>query len=460
MVAPDLFDAMAEPDTLLPLVMANAMSPRLWRLGRKVSGSIDPLEAARRVVDSSFTHALPEHVAQVSGLLDLDEERRRLGAGVVDRAIADINHGWDVRRGRGLLPEHDRLQEMIAAGTFPAYTYANVDVINAARRLAGGPAQRPRGLTSCLDEAALFAALIMTAPEVTRSLDGILTLSSSLHHTVFGWSGEDSWWFWSKRDLVTREAFGERIIGHGGDPVDAVVAVMAAPVCRVVSRRGHIDLHARTSSLPREEVERTLAAVDGFFRHRLHGLETTDDLRFVPPSPHDLLFDEALRCGSAADVARLVRGHRDAGGPTSAAATEALLAFRALDVDDLTPYLDAARRGPLVAARAAALRSPQEAIAVAAEPADGPALGDPSRLALPDEVLGRGSCSPAERALLLHVLLEQAGAESVRTELAGGDAVVRTSAIAVRASDLSRVDPDLIAADGPPLAHGRTPMQQ
>ena len=46
-VAPDLFDAMAEPDILLPLVMANAMSPRLWRLGRKVAGTPDPLEAAR-----------------------------------------------------------------------------------------------------------------------------------------------------------------------------------------------------------------------------------------------------------------------------------------------------------------------------------------------------------------------------------------------------------------------------
>lgn len=459
-VAPDLFDAMAEPDTLLPLVMANAMSPRLWRLGRKVSGAPDPLEAARRVVDSSFTHALPGDVALVSGLLDLDAERRRLGSAVVDHAIADINHGWEARRRRGLLPEHDRLQEVIASGAFPAYTYANVDVINAARRVAGGPAQRPRGLTSCLDEAALFGALIMTAPAVTGRLDGIITLSSSLHHTVFGWSGDDSWWFWSKRDLFTRAAFGDRIVtGHGGDAVDAVAAVMATPVCRVVSRRGHINLHARTSSLPPDEVERTIAAVDGFFRHRLHGLENLDDLRFVAPSPHDLLFEEAVRCGSAAEVQRMVHSHRGSGGPAAAAATEALLAFRSLDVDDLTPYLDAARRGPLVAARAAGLRSPQDAIAVAAEPGDGPALGDPARLALPDEVLGRGSCSPAERAVLLHVLLERAGASSVRTELIGDDAVTRTPAFAVRASDLAQVDPGAISAEGPPLARCPAPME-
>ena len=460
-VAPDLFDAMAEPDILLPLVMANAMSPRLWRLGRKVAGTPDPLEAARRVVDSSFTHALPDQVAAVSGLLDLDAERRRLGSAVVDAAIADIDHGWEVRRRRGLLSEHDHLQEVIADGAFPAYTYACVDVINAARRIVGGPAQRPRGLTSCMDEAALFAALIMTAPEITERLDGILTLSSSLHHTVFGWTGEESWWFWSKRDLFTRAAFADRIAAvHGGDPVDAVTAVMAAPVCRVVSRRGHINLHSRTSSLPPDEVERTLAAADRFFGHRLHGLEGLDDLTFVPPSPHDLLFEEAVRCGSAGEVAALVRNHRDSGGPTAPAATEALLAFRALDVEDLTPYLSAARRGPLVCARAESLQSPQDAVAIAGEPADGPALGDASRLALPDEVLARGSCSPAERALLLHVLLEKAGAGSVRTELAGGDAITRTSAIAVRASDLSLLNRDVIGADGPPLAHGPASSQQ
>ena len=102
-VAPDLFDAIAEPGVLLPLVMANAMSPRLWRLGRRVATAPDPLEAARRVVDTSFTHASPEAMARVSGSLDLDAERRRLGARVVDDAIAEIDRAWEERRRRGLL---------------------------------------------------------------------------------------------------------------------------------------------------------------------------------------------------------------------------------------------------------------------------------------------------------------------------------------------------------------------
>jgi hypothetical protein len=452
-VAPDLFDAVAEPDVLLPLVMANAMSPRLWRLGRKFAAAPDPLEAARRVVDTSFTHALPDHIARVSGVLDLDAERRRLGD-AVDRTIAEIDRGWSERRRRGLLSPEDDLQDQIAGGRFPAYTYANIDVINAARRATGGPAQRPRGLTSCLDEAALFAALVMTAPEVTATLDGICMLASSLHYTVFGWTGDQSWWFWSKRDLFTQRAFHDKIAEqHGGDPIDAITSVMAAPVRRLISRRGHVDFDAGVSSLPVEEVETSLAVIDGFFGHRPHGLDVSmDQLRFVATSAHDVLFDEAIQCASAAEVQQVVRRHLDAAGPTAAAATEALLAFRSLEVDDLMPYLVAARRGPLVTARAAGLRSVDEVIAVAAALEDVPALGDPSRLALPDEVLARGCCSPVERGLLVHVLLEHVGMAPVWTEVSAGDAVTFTPSVAIRASDLTRLDNRAIPAEGPAFA--------
>lgn len=458
-VAPNLFDAIAEPDVLLPLVMANAMSPRLWRLGRKVAAAPDPLEAARRVVDTSFTHASHEHVMRVSGVVDLDAERRRLGD-AVDRTIAEIDRGWNERRHRGLLSPDDDLQDQIVAGRFPAYTYANVDVIDAARRATGGPAQRPRGLTSCLDEAALFAALVMTAPEVTSPLAGICMLASSLHYTVFGWTGAESWWFWSKRDLFTHSAFREKVVRqHGGDPVDAVTTVMAAPFRRLVSRRGHIDFDARVSSLPPDEVERTLAAIERFFGHRPHGLDaSSDDLRFVPPSAHDVLFDEAVQCMSAVEVAQLVRRHLAAAGATASAATEALLAFRSLEVDDLMPYLNAARRGPLVTERAAGLRSVDDVLAVAAALEDAPALGDPSRLALPDEVLGRGCCSPVERGLLVHVLLEQMGTAPVRTEISAGDALTSTPSFAVRTSDLTRLDRRAIPAEGPAFAHASAPL--
>lgn len=459
-VAPDLFDAIAEPDVLLPLVLANAMSPRLWRLGRKVAGAPDPLEAARKAVDTSFTHADPEHVARLSGVIDLNAERHRLGAAVVDHAIAEINHGWDIRRDRGLLSPRDDLQEQIANGGFPAYTYANIDVINAARRASGGPARRPRGLTSCMDEAALFAALVMTAPTVAANLDGIALLASNVHYTVFGWTGSDAWWFWSKRDLFTRTSFQDKVINHhGGDPVDAVTAVMTTPFRRLISRRGHVDFITGVSSLPPDEVQRTLAMVDEFFGHLPHGFDgPLDGLDFVTPSAHDVLFDEAVGCSSAEEVQQVVRRHLAAAGSTAAASTEALLAFRSLEVEDLMPYLEAARRGPLVGAQAAGIRSVDDAMAVVGELADGPALGDPSRLALPDEVLGRGSCSPAERGLLLHVLLEGLG--EVRTEIIDGDALTRIPSMVVRASDSVRLDASAVPAHGPAFAHGTVSGQQ
>lgn len=460
-VAPDLFDAIVEPGVMLPLVMANAMSPRLWRMGRKVAQADDPLEAARRVVDTSFTHLQPQRVAEIQGYLDLDGERRRLGAAAVDRAIADIDAGWDARRARGLLGDDDDLQDVIATGRFPAYTYANVDVISAARRAPGGPGQRPRGLTSCLDEAALFAALLVSAPEVTARLDGIAMLASDLHCTVFGWTGDRAWWFWSKRDLFTQQAFAERVDEHhGGDALDAIDAVMSAPIRRIVSRRGSLDSLAGTSSLPSDEMQRTLEAITGFFGVLPRGLDTPmDDLRFTPPSAHDALFARAVTCDSADGVQGVVRAAHAGGGADAAAATEALLAFRSLEVPDLMPYLDAARRASglgLAVARASGgppAASPDDALRIAAAPDEGAALGDASRLALPDEVLARGSCSPPERALLLHVLLEQLGDAPVRTVITDDDAVTRMGDLAVRASDGARVDAAAVGLDGPALAH-------
>lgn len=460
-VAPDLFDAIAQPGVLLPLVMANAMSPRLWRMGRKVASAPDPLEAARRAVDTSFTHMQPEHMAEVGGYLDLDDERRRLGTAVVDEAISDIDAGWSARRERGLLAAGESLQQVIATGRFPAYSYANIDVINAARRAPGGPGQRPRGLTSCLDEAALFAALIVTAPDVTSRLDGIAMLASSLHYTVFGWSGDEAWWFWSKRDLFTREAFAQRVArDHAGDPADAIDAVMAAPIRRIVSRRGSVDMTTRTSSLPPEELARTLAAAERFFGVMPPGLHMElESLRFTKPSPHDALFARAVECASPTEVQHLVRGAVTGGGAEGEAALECLLAYRSLEVPDLLPYLEAARRSPalpLLAARAHDGRhpaTPDDALAIAAGLDDGAALGDPTRVGLPHEVLARGACSPVERALLVHVLLERAGATPVRTVVSGDDAITRAGNLAVRASDHSLVDPGAISPDGPAFAH-------
>lgn len=460
-VAPDLFDAIAEPGVLLPLVMANAMSPRLWRMGRSVDATPDPLEAARRVVDTSFTHVQPEQMAEISGYLDLDEERQRLGAPVVDAAIADINAGWDIRRRRGLLGEDDALQQVIASGRFPAYSYANVDVINAARRAPGGPGQRPRGLTSCLDEAALFASLLACAPTVTARLDGIVLLASSVHYTVFGWTGDEAWWYWSKRDLFTQDDFATRVErDHHGDAADAIEAVMAAPIRRMVSRRGSLDITTATSSLPPDELERTITAIERFFGVVPPGLDAPmDQLRFGPPSPHDALLARAVECGSADEVRQVVRHAHAGGGPLGAAAGEALLAYRSLEVPDLTPYLHAARRSPRLrreAARANGGAMPvttDDALAIASQPGDGPALGDPARLALPDEALARGLCSPAERALLLHVLLEHVVDVPVRTVIADGDAVTRAGDLAVRASDQALIDAGAIRADGPALAH-------
>ena len=65
-------------------------------------------------------------------------------------------------------------------------------------------------------------------------------------------------------------------------------------------------------------------------------------------------------------------------------------------------------------------------------------------------MLRLGTGSPAERALLLHVLLEAVTTEPVRTVLVGDDAITVAGDLAVRASTLGRVPPgDVPATDAP-----------
>jgi hypothetical protein len=72
-VAPNLFDAAADPEVIFPLVLANLMSPRLWELRDQLSGSADPIRALcdctirpiQQYVDHHFEHVTPDLVAEM-----------------------------------------------------------------------------------------------------------------------------------------------------------------------------------------------------------------------------------------------------------------------------------------------------------------------------------------------------------------------------------------------------------
>ena len=463
-ITPNIFDVVDEPAAVLPLVLANAMSPRTWALSARAAEGVDmgtqqgqraALEALRRVIDRSFSHATPARVVQMNGAIDLAAERVRLGDDVMDHAIAVVLEDQRVRRAQGLIRPDDPIVEMIGRGIFPAYSYANVDVVHATRRNRARASKCPKSITSCLDEAALFGALCMTLP--TDHLLGITLLASPTHYTVFTWTEGDAAWFYGKNTLLLGDDFRRRTEAEfDGDAHAAFFACMRS-IDRIVTRRGHVDLREREGSIPQDELIRIRDALRGFFGADVPSLEVLDHpITITPPSAFDQLFEQCLACDSAEAVQQVVKAHAAGDGPMAHVALQALASYRWLGIRDLSAYVHAARRGPQVQQVARGITTIHDALAVVAGiPGTESVFDDRDRIALPDEVLAFGTGSDRDRALLLHVLLEAVSDQPVVTALLEDDTFVCVGDETVRMSDLARLPlGETAAADAVAASHG------
>ena len=132
-VAPTIFDAASEPGILLPLVLANAASPQLWRLrdrilaaqhvGTELSNPIALLRAFQVGLNRLLTHTSPLEVAGANGCFDLKLLAARLGQPAIDTALARIRATLSALLTAGQLdPARYDLEPLIASGRFPAYT--------------------------------------------------------------------------------------------------------------------------------------------------------------------------------------------------------------------------------------------------------------------------------------------------------------------------------------------------
>jgi hypothetical protein len=200
----NLFDATADPELIFPLVLANLMSPRLWEISNRLPRSSEPdeefgdggIRCIQEFVDHHFEHVDSLRVAEMNGLLDLDAEAERLGATVVEYALARLLSTYNWRVERGTLPKDAVALDLIKRRKFPSYVYATIDEAWANRRLLGRRKHKPLGLTCCLDEAAIFVALVLILSK--GSVDDFAFIAAPTHYSVFLWTAEGAWWFYTK----------------------------------------------------------------------------------------------------------------------------------------------------------------------------------------------------------------------------------------------------------------------
>lgn len=430
LIAPNIFDAYANPNLLLYLVAGNLLSPATWDLSSKIQqrvlaaiGDQEPgarllVREIQNVIDRNFRHLHAAEVVRLYGEIDIDEQKCQLGAETVDEALAQILRTFETRVQSGDIPP-EAIQptiDRIGDGFFPAYFYGNIDLVRANRKLIGTSHASVKGLTSCVDETAIFAALSMTMPR--GSIANVIALASPSHTTAFGWNGDgEPWWFYGKNRLLFADEWESFIRQDNvGDPQMAFDRLMA-DMCRIVSVAGTLNLDTGESDLPADHVAEIVTKLDQFFGVRLRQVEEALSKPRLSRSEDPIAPCLRVLLGSPSmnGVSALLGS---AGEQTE---QDVLYSYRSLLVRDIHPYLVVARTQPNSQRLAEALSNVEEALEVIIGIREGPSiLGSHDRIAMPDETLRFRLGTDRDKALLLHTLAEHISRRS------GGIGQVRT----------------------------------
>ena len=432
-IRPNLFDAYCDSRLVLPLVLANLASQRLWVLADKLKARVKDfpddghphgltpfIRAAAKQIDHDFEHLKPEDVAAMIGTFDLARERERLGAELVDAAIHSVIRSCRYRIERGTL-KADALLRIIEAGQFPAYCYSNIDVVRAHRRLLKRRTHSPAGLTSCVDEAAMFAALAMTMPADT--IYDCFMLSSPTHVTAFGRDGHGrTYWFFGKNLIFSKAEWDEHVhTRYGGDAQQAFDDLLPA-ADRILGIEGVFDFRTCVSEITADNFMSIKTGMTEFFGLLPRQLNAAfmQPVHFETPSGFASIFRRFLAAHDHAEFARFLKEGTKAGDPELSLVAAS---YRALDGCDPRAFLWAARHSIL---RNLDLSSPDSVLMqLRALPSRQSIFDDRDRIAMPDETLMFGGGSERDLALLLHVAIERSTRQHVTTAITATDALVQ-----------------------------------
>ena len=261
---PTLFDAVKQPEMLVAMILANLMSPSLWLFKAQVQSHIpvDPMpershvklimSAIKSYVDRHLFHASPKEIGEIWGLLDLDEERKRLGVDTIDYSIDLIVTDLRGRQRRGQLTEKQNIFPLIDNGTFPEYDYSTIDSIKAYRRILKRKKHKPIGVSCCADEAVLIASLACVLHGAR--LRDILIFGSPVHYTALVEHKQQLFWFNGKHECFDGGAWcaevGGKSVIDSQEPFDARITFE-----RLISPLGkYVKVHRGWSKIMKKKL--------------------------------------------------------------------------------------------------------------------------------------------------------------------------------------------------------------
>lgn len=287
--------------------------------------------------------------------------------------------------------------------TFPAYFYLNVDLINAHKNLTGHAIKTPNGLTSCLDEAALFIAMALVLPKAGE-IRALMVMSSVSHYSAFGYSETGQrWWFNGKNQLYSQSDWKKRVVEHFNGDAQACFDSLFSNFSKITTVSGAFDFESGESSIPGIYLDEYVREMQAFFGVKLRQMQQALEIKREPGAESKqaaFLRDLIGLPSRQALYDRLVQSE-------DMWALKVFYSYRSLAVADKWPYLLNARRNPQAKTVAESSRSVDTLLeAVRGLPGVQSVFQDRDRIAMPDETLRLKTGTDRDKGLLLHVLLE------------------------------------------------------
>jgi len=403
---PTLFTASARPQLITVILLAHLASPRLWALAARAVKTAGPDFAARisaiyHFVNRKFLHASKQTFGRLWGLQDRD-----LLTDPVERAESDYAMSALLQcmpQSISDAPTVALMMNVLCQGQCPQYVYPAIEVIQALPAVCPGAARRTLGITSCLDECILMAALAVAAG-VCRFAD-LVFIGSLFHYSVFILTDGGAW-LNGKRGMFDGATWRAATAGLAAADIQALFDRQLVLCDRLITPGGWCRLPDGPVTLAAPRWTALAEKLGRFVGTELRQVRRALECAAAAAHPADAapLLAQLDGCGSAEEfAARLETLTRATGHPLLEAVR---YARRAPDVRQPEAYLLAAGRGFRVLMRSAQVLVPADAVALAREiKGEVSVFGQTGRLALPDESMLLGVASPSERALLLHSLL-------------------------------------------------------
>ena len=412
-VRPTLFSATARPELIIAVLYTHLMSERLWQFAGEISKSSGKpssgealakrMAKVHQFVNGRFYHAPPMEFARLWGLHERENIKDREDLDANDYAMDILARGF--RRREEMSSWAPLLLEFLEMGLFPEYVYPTMDVVLAHGALLRHLPSHPLGMTSCVDECILIAALALATQSC--GLDDILFLGSPFHYSLFIFpEGSEGFWFNAKRELFDES--GWRSLCRDGSITAKREAFESRMLIfdRLITPRGYCVFPKRRITLTTERLKVLVERLSGFL-----GL---DPEQMLPE------FDQCLEDAKTSEngETRIIEGPYTSGAAiieqldtlitenADPVALASRYAFRSLDVPNPEAYVKAALSGYETYIRAAEVSDLDDALAMVRNiPGTVSILHGPERVALPDEVLLFQTASDDERVLLLYTLL-------------------------------------------------------